>query len=195
MSDKVVVAILAKNEEKLIVETLEYIHNANKDLSIYVFDDLSRDDTIEMIKTSKLANLVEFRVHQKSFADKKNFIYNHLQTNTDYEWVINYDVDEQYDRSLLENVEKMTAGMNEEVKGIRLPRINLPFGNAYPDWQVRVLRLTDDVQWVGETHEVPHYREADGQSVSLHANYNYTIRNMPILHLARNRPDDPRPWW
>jgi len=180
---KVACIVLTLNEEPRIEHCLLRLR---KYLDyILVFDDGSTDRTVEI--ASKYADKVIEGQKFEGFDKKKNYAWSMLPDG--FDWVLFSDVDEVWDPVFLQEMKEIIK--ENDVQSFKFPRINLPDGKNYPDYQTRLLRNDGDIIWMGKVHEVPwsvsKEKPIDQVSVSILMNY-------PIVHLSR-RTDIKRPWW
>jgi len=192
---KVACVILTLNEEPRIEECLKHVRK-HVDF-LLVLDGGSTDRTVEIAE--KYADKVVVKEFSGSFAEEKN--YARTLIPKDHLWILWVDADERFDKGFLEN---MKAQIEEAEKGhivcFRFPRINLPDGKDYPDYQVRLFRNSRDILWRGDVHEVPYFVKEDVRIDQLDSEERRrkmgvaTMDWFPILHLPR-RKDVKRWWW
>ena len=148
---KLAVLILAKNEEKNIVDV---IRNAQKCTDkIIIVDSGSIDKTVELAEMAGAH--VSFRAWDNDFAAQRNF---GLEL-TNAEWVLYLDADERMSDSMVEAIKRVIA--DEEMPAqYSMLRRTIAFGKEFkygvlaPD---KVIRLfpRKEVIWVGKVHESP----------------------------------------
>jgi len=194
---KVASIILTLNEEPRIEECLKHIR-PHVDY-ILVLDGGSTDGTIDI--ATKYADKVLTRPFSGSFAEEKNYARSLIPK--DCTWILWLDADERFDAGFLKNIKvhiKVTENADTPAVCFRFARVNLPDGKNYPDYQVRLFRNSHDIEWIGETHEVPYLKTLN---IPLdQADYGIrdqrlgvvTVNKYPILHLPR-RTDVRRKWW
>ena len=192
---KVAAVILTKDEEPRIEECLRHIRPYVD--YILVVDGGSKDKTAEIAE--KYADKVVVKEFSGSFAEERN--YARTLVPKDCLWILWVDADERFDKGFLEN---MKVQIEEAEKGhivcFRFPRINLPDGRDYPDYQVRLFRNSRDILWKGDVHEVPYLVKENvrlDQIDSAERRRRLGVATMdwfPILHLPR-RKDIRRKWW
>lgn len=108
---------------------------------------------------------VEFPL-EKNFAQFKN----HLKSQCNGDWIVQLDADELLDESLVQHMHEVLE-MNSNVEVFSMPRINTVEGLTsehvrrwgwnvdskgwvnFPDYQMRILKNLDRVQWVNKVHE------------------------------------------
>ena len=193
---KVACVVLTLNEEPRIRECLKHLRPYFDYL--LVLDGGSSDKTVEM--ATKHADLVEMRPFSGSFAEEKN--YARTLVPKDYEWILWCDADERFDKGFLRNIkENLEFAEKYDQVCFRFPRINLPDGKNWPDYQVRLIRNSRDIEWRGKVHEVPYYKpedipldELDQEERGERVLGVSTVDRYPILHLPR-REDERREWW
>jgi len=191
---KVAAIVLTKDEEARIEECLKHLRPYID--FVLVLDGESTDKTVEIAK--KYADRVEVRPFSGSFAKEKN--YARTLVPEDCSWILWVDADERFDTGLF-HIIKNHPDLIEKLNGCwRFPRCNLPGGKDWPDYQVRLMRNDGDIEWRGETHEVPYLksenvpidqldREDRGKRFSV-----ITADGYPIIHMPR-REDERRAWW
>lgn len=193
---KVACVVLTLNEEPRIRECLKHLRPYVDYL--LVLDGGSSDKTVEM--ATKHADLVEMRPFSGSFAEEKN--YARTLVPKDYGWILWCDADERFDNGFLRNIkENLEFAEKYDQVCFRFPRINLPDGKNWPDYQVRLIRNSRDIEWRGKVHEVPYYKpedipldELDQEERGERVLGVSTVDRYPILHLPR-REDERREWW
>lgn len=200
---KIAIAILVKNEEPRIKFLLESLKDADVDLTAF-FDDGSEDNTwqtLSQVKTVSRNIDCKRIIFPESFSEKKNYIHNDL---IDYDYILHIDADEQWDPYFLENIKKILSQLPVTL-GYAFPRINKPHGRNYPDYQIRLLKNSNEVKWEGDVHERPFafrhkkplldmYMEDAAKTNDKGEGYCFLMEKYPILHLER-RTDIERPWW
>lgn len=194
----IAIAILAKNEEEFIVDCINHIIDLNNH-HFWIFDDSDPENSNQVMKilqNKKYDNRVFVEVIPKNndFSKKRNFIHKYLK-NKGFKAVLHIDVDEVFDPWFLMNIGKFLDQFSDKL-AFKFPRINFPHGFQYPDWQVRLIRLQDNIKWERKIHEIPVILKENGESkVSLH-DYIETLpmKNLPILHLQRD-DKKKRDWW
>lgn len=117
----------------------------------------------ERIPTLKV---IEFPLNN-DFASFKN----NLKTHCTKEWIFNIDADEMPSAFLVENLHNILSG-NDELDVLIVPRWNIVDGITeshitrwrwkldnmgrinWPDWQMRIHRNKDSINWKNKVHEV-----------------------------------------
>ena len=191
---KVACIVLTRNEEPRIEGCLKHIRPYVDYL--LVVDGESTDETVEIAKG--YADRVRVRPFSGSFAEEKNYARTLVR---DYRWILWCDADERFDNGFLRNIKGNLEDAEKYDQGcFRFPRINLPDGKNWPDYQVRLIRNSRDIEWRGTVHEVPYFKPEDipldeldqeGRERKLGVS---TVDGYPILHLPR-REDERREWW
>ena len=186
---------LTRNEEGRIEECLKHLR-PHVDF-ILVLDGESTDRTVEIAK--KYSDKVVVRPFSGSFAEEKNHARTRVPKNCT--WILWADADERFDLALLRNVKEHLKHAEEiDAACWRFPRINLPGGKDWPDYQVRLVKNSRDVEWRGRVHEVPYLKtenvpldqlDREGRTKKLSV---ITADRYPVLHLPR-RKDLKREWW
>ncbi len=187
--------ILTKNEEERMEECLKHIRPYLD--HILVVDGESTDKTVEIAK--EYADRVEVRPFSGSFAEEKN--YARTLVPKDCGWIFWCDADERFDNGFLRKIkENLEDAENYHQVCFRFPRINLPDGKDWPDYQVRLIRNSRDIEWRGKVHEVLYFKPEDIPLDELDQEEREmklgiaTVDGFPILHLPR-REDERREWW
>ncbi|KKL10277.1 hypothetical protein LCGC14_2557440, partial [marine sediment metagenome] len=93
-------------------------------------------------------------------------------------------------------------GKEDKALTYAFPRINLPNPNdSYPDHQVRLIKLCEEIEWKGKVHDTPHSIKHDKPVIKMYEEYNdedylycNILQQFPILHHER-RTDIKRDWW
>ncbi|MCW4048546.1 MAG: glycosyltransferase [Candidatus Bathyarchaeota archaeon] len=187
--------ILTKNEEPRIEECLKHLRPYVDYL--LVLDGESTDDTVRIAR--EYADHVETRPLSGSFAEEKN--YARTLVPKDCGWILWCDADERFDNGFLRNIKRNLefAEENQQVC-FRFPRVNLPDGKDWPDFQVRLIRNSRDIEWRGRVHEVPYFKPENIPLDELDKDERErklgvcTADGCSILHLPR-REDERRSWW
>jgi len=192
---KVACVVLTFNEEPRIEECLRHIR-PHVDY-LLVLDGVSSDRTVEIAE--EYADHVETRPFSGSFAEEKN--YARTLVPKDCGWILWLDADERFDKGFIRNI-KVNIESAEKVNQVcfRFPRVNLPDGKDWPDYQIRLIMNSRDIEWRGNVHEVPYFKPEDIPLDELDKDERKrkwglsTAYICPILHLPR-REDDRRSWW
>jgi glycosyltransferase involved in cell wall biosynthesis len=193
---KIALIMLTLNEEPRIADALKqfkpYVDY------ILVIDGESTDKTVQIAK--KIADRVITLAIPGGFAAAKN--YAHTKIPKDYTWLLYADADEKWDPGFLRNMKAKLREVEETLKigAFRFPRINLPDGKNYPDYQCRLFPNSRDIEWKGELHEIPWFlpdnvalTKADETSRKKIVPI-FTTDDYPIIHMPR-RADIKRSWW
>lgn len=80
------------------------------------------------------------------FADLRNF----GQEVCSNDWLLHVDIDEIFSDIFLKNLDEILKKSDRWV--YKFPRINLPFYEKYPDYQVRLCEK-NNTEWIGKIHE------------------------------------------
>lgn len=192
---KVAGIILAKNEEERVSECLEHLR-PYIDYILVIVDSETTDKTVEIAK--KYADRVVIRPFSGSFAEEKN--YARTLIPKDCSWVLYIDVDERFDLGLLREIKNHLQSAEDSFSiCFRFPRLNLPDGNSFPDYQVRLIKNSRDIEWRGKVHEVPYLKtenlpldQLDSESRERKL-FVVTADWCPIIHLPRK--GEKRSWW
>ena len=192
---KVACIVLTRNEEPRIEECLKHLRPYVD--YILVVDGESTDETVKI--AMEHANHVLVRPFSGSFAEEKN--YARTLVPKDFGWILWCDADERFDNGFLRNLkENLEDAEKYDQACFRFPRINLPDGRNWPDYQVRLIRNSKDIEWRGKVHEVPYYKPEDIPLDEIDKGERErwlgvsTVNGYPILHLPR-REDERREWW
>lgn len=195
MAIKVACIILTKNEEPRVEECLKHLRPYIG--YILILDGESTDKTAEIAQ--KYADKVVVKPFSGSFAEEKNYARNLVPK--DCSWILWADADEKFDLGLLRAIKEHLKYAEENGAACwRFPRCNLPDGKGWPDYQVRLIKNSRDIEWRGKTHEVP-YLKTEGMPLDQLDNeerrrrlFVITADRFPIVHLPR-REDERREWW
>lgn len=146
------VVVIAKNEESRIKVCLESIKWADE---IIVLDNGSTDKTIDTAK--KYTDKV-FSLNDLDFASLRNKGIEKAEN----EWVLFVDADERVLIDLkMEILEIIKQG---EYSALAISRKNIIFGQEkkygpfWPDWVIRLLKVSDFEGWIGKVHEYPKFK-------------------------------------
>ena len=164
---------------------------------VLVDDSESTDGTPE--KAAQWADQVLEKSYSGSQAEERNFAASQLPGDID--WILMVDADEVFSMGFLEGMHRLVS-QQEHYSGVRgthikvseatafkFPRINLPDGIDFPDWQVRFYRNLPEMHWVGHPHDKLYRGDVRVDEVSC-----LPLEIYPIVHLQR-REDEKRPWW
>lgn len=143
---KISAVIIAKNEEKMIGESLESLTFCDE---IIVIDNNSTDKTVEIAEKYK-AKI--YKESSSDFSVLRNLGLKNAQNN----WVLFIDADERVDKSLSEAI-KMAVESNG-FGSYRLQRKNFYLGiNEWPQIEkiIRLFNKENISEWFGPIHESP----------------------------------------
>lgn len=183
----ITIMIPAKNEEHRIKDCiLQFKKYAD---AIIVVEDGSTDRTVEIAK--KYANkVIQLDPSKLSNPTHQVQVYNEGLKYVETEWILTADCDEIWDKGFLEHMKEIIA-KKPHALCFRFPRLNMPVGKDFPDYQTRLVKTACTV-WKHEPHIIPYLK---GKDVPLdQTDHVETLDNFPILHLPR-RTDKKRPWW
>jgi len=192
---KVACVVLTLNEEPRIEGCLKHLR-PHVDY-LLVMDGVSSDRTVEIAE--EYADHVEMRPFSGSFAEERN--YARTLVSKDCGWILWCDADERFDNGFLKNIRgNLEDAANYDQVCFRFPRVNLPDGKDWPDYQVRLFKNSRDIEWRGKVHEVPYFKPEDVLLDELDQEERERVMGIstadgyPILHLSR-REDERREWW
>lgn len=139
--------VLAKNEEKNIVDCLETLSFCDE---IIVVDDNSEDRTVEIAKKMG-ASVFTHSLHQ-DFGQQRNFGLEKARN----QWVLFVDVDERVSQELKNEIVSSLRSTN--VNGYYIGRIDNMWGKSLmygETGEIKLLRLgkKETGAWVGKVHE------------------------------------------
>jgi len=171
-------AILVYNEVKEITKLLDVISKTktNEDEIVILQDSSAPSEIITEIKN--ICDKYSVDVYTKrpfvgNFAKQKNT----LTSLCTKEWVVNLDADEMISDVFIRDIKSVILD-NPDIDSIKLPRVNIIEGSSsefmevqknmpgygwivnehnhinFPDFQERVYRNNNIIEWSGEVHEV-----------------------------------------
>jgi len=200
--------VLTKDEEPRIEECLSHLKPYVG--YIVVLDDESVDKTVAIAE--KHADKVVVKHVGPGMAEKRNYAMRLVPKWCG--WILFCDADERFDRYWLEKMKQakeselpgtriMSVGASEitefgaDINCVRFPRVNLPTGMNYPDYQVRFFRRKPGFEWRNEGdpslgNDVLYSKRPNKRLDQLPGVT--TLDYCPLLHLPR-RTDIRRPWW
>lgn len=190
----ITVLLPAKNEEPRIESAIKQFKPYVD--AIIVVEDESTDRTAEIAK--KYADKVIELDSGSLPTIHQSHLYNTGLRHVETKWILTADCDEVWDAGFLENLKKLITE-KPDVPCFRFPRLNLPDGKDFPDYQVRLVK-TEWTYWKGDPHSAPYFRGKKKDSDEIfevlldQVEGTETLDNFPILHLPR-RKDIKRPWW
>ena len=161
-------AILACDESVELEKLLPFLqeHKQEGDEIIVMLDDENYTAMVDEV-ASKYADRVSYRKLNKDFASQKNA----LSGLCDGDYIFNIDADEIPHENLMTNL-RYLIGANPDVDVLYVPRVNTVDGLTkehidkwrwnvnekgwvnWPDWQMRVYRNTENIEWKNKVHEV-----------------------------------------
>ncbi len=204
---KVACVVLTLNEEPRIRECLKHLRPYVDYL--LVLDGGSSDKTIEI--ATEYANRVEFKEPSKMMGIAEDKNYARTLVPKDCGWILWVDADERFDNGFLRNIKvHLKDAEKDHQVCFRFPRINLPDAKNWPDYQVRLIRNSKDIEFGGEVFSETDEKDSP-QDVPFYIPENIpldqmdradrdkglgvaTVTTYPILHLPR-RKDVRREWW
>lgn len=208
LREGVTLLVVAKDEEERIGSVLSTFRPYVDE--IVVVEDGSKDRTLEIAE--EYSDLI---VHPKKIdcLHKKSdwvrweeefekvhlcSVYNEGQRQVKTTWTLSSDCDEIWDPAFVENI-KFLIEKHPHAPCFRFPRVNLPYGENYPDYQVRLFK-TQWIDWRHTPHVIPFFvgiQEKSGKKIESPIDGLHGVKTFdqnPIIHLAR-RQDLKRPWW
>lgn len=144
------VVILARNEEKNIVDCIETIP---EDWEIVLIDDNSEDRTVDVAKSLKRKLLVYHHDLGGNFAAQRNYGLSKAKNS----WVLFLDSDERLNHKLIDELILKTT--QTIYSGFAIKRVDhmwgktLRYGEFKDMWLVR-FGMKDKGEWKGSVHEV-----------------------------------------
>lgn len=147
MNSKISVVVLTHNDEKRIVDCLEYLGFADE---LIIIDDSSDDRTVELAE--RFTKNIFIRPLNNNFSNQRNFALN-LAHNP---WVLFIDSDELVSEKLKEEIQKKTSTSNME--GFYIKRHDYMWGKKILHGEagnIKLLRLAkkNSGKWKGKVHE------------------------------------------
>ena len=148
---KLSVALITKNEEKILARCLEAVSGADE---IIVVDSYSTDRTVEI---AKAYGAKVFMKKWEGFSRQKNFAISKAKN----QWVLSLDADEIATPELKKEICKITGGAAEAagISGFFIPRRTyfygclMRHGKVYPDYQMRLFKKGKGLFEETEIHE------------------------------------------
>ena len=195
LKEGVTLLLIARDEEPRIQKSIEQFRPYVD--AVVVVEDRSSDNTFELAK--KFADKV-VKLDTKNLPEiHQSHAYNEGIKHVETEWTLVADCDEIWDQGFLMNMKEIIKAKSE-CFGFRFVRLNLPHGEAYPDYQIRLVK-TLWTYWERDPHSVPCLRAVvrgkdeilEGTTLD-NTSALEEIGNAPIIHLPR-RKDIKREWW
>lgn len=153
---KIYASIITKNEEERISYALESLTFAEK---IILVDNSSTDSTIEIAKKYKNVEIHSVNIElPHSVADQRNVSIKFIPDDA---WVYFSDADEIVTKDLACEILEIIA--KGKFEALQIPRRNiclgkeLRYGGWYPDYQLRLAKKSNIVQWVNAPLDLPPY--------------------------------------
>lgn len=143
--------ITTYNEERLIESCINY-HAPFLD-EIVILDGNSTDKTLDIIERLSQDYPPFFFIVSTSDEPSAAKRRNKMQEIASHDWVLHVDVDELFDKIFLGTMKNFVR-KNPDIYIYRLCRFNLPFGNNWPDRQLRLVNRKY-VHWIRDIHEIP----------------------------------------
>lgn len=149
--EKITVVVLAKNEEKNIVDCLESVSIFDE---IIVIDDYSTDRTIEVVKNLSFSGKIKIFQNKldNNFSKQRNFALSKTKNN----WVLFIDADERVSKALIEEIKVMDL---KKFSGFYIKRNDFMWGKELRYGETGNIKLVrfgrkDKGKWEGKVHEV-----------------------------------------
>ncbi len=164
--DRLSVVILAKNEQKKIVDCFKSVMWADE---VVLIDTGSTDGTLEVAKSFKV-KAIRYK-GKGSFSDWRD----RGRKEATGDWIFYLDADERVTPLLKREI--MTVITQNKFTAYARPRRNFIFnkefkyGGQWPDYNIRLFRSRSLVSWKGDLHEDPIFK----------GNLGY-LKN-PVVHL------------
>jgi len=147
------VVILAKNEQKKIIDCIKSVMWADE---VVLIDTGSTDNTMEVAKNFKV-NAIQYK-GKGSFSDWRD--RGRKEANGD--WIFYLDADERV--TTLLRSELMSVITQNKFTAYARPRRNFifnkefKFGGQYPDYNIRLFKSSNLIGWKGDLHEDPIFK-------------------------------------
>lgn len=177
---KIAACIIANNESAHIVRAIKEVKNYVD--AIFVVDDNSNDDTAEL---ADKAGADVITISKGRPVDCRNIVD---EMASEYDWHLHIDPDEIFDPLFYIDLPEF---LKRDHLCYRLPRINLPTAQDYPDYQVRLFKHSSLVKWINYPHNVLYSIEKEIPVDQIDC---ITLNDYHIVHLKR-RTDLRRAWW
>jgi glycosyltransferase involved in cell wall biosynthesis len=190
----ITVLLPAKNEEPRIANAIKQFKPYVD--AVIVIEDGSSDQTFEIAK-----QLADKAIHLTMDLPEvhQSHLYNAGLKHVETTHILVADCDEIWDVGLLSLLKKAITD-KPDVVCFRFPRLNLPDGKDFPDYQVRLVQTKWTI-WKEDPHSIPYFRGKKTGSdeiiewIADKMEGIETVDNFPILHLPRRTDGIRRPWW
>ncbi len=151
MENKLTVVILTKNEEDNIINAIENAKLVSDD--VLIIDSGSTDRTVVLAEAAGAR--IAYREWDDDFAAQRNFAI----SQTDAEWLLYLDADEEMNEDLVSAIRKILSGPSNPAMYRFIRRTsafgkNFRYGVLSPDSVVRLFPRIG-VRWVNKVHEHP----------------------------------------
>lgn len=146
MNTKISVVILTKDEGFNLEHCINHIQ---KHVDEVIVIDGGDDNLAKTISNNLSCHYYKRKINEdniKGFGDLRNF----ASCVAKNEWILHIDVDEMFSDFLFSNIDTIIE--QQKSWAYAFPRINLPFYESYPDYQVRLVNKMK-TEWVNEVHE------------------------------------------
>lgn len=153
--------ILCKDEGYMLANCIKNNNLADMGNVVVINSSDIGDGSILEIERGICSNMgvemIEKRIGDKGIngiADLRNF-GNIVLSNKGIEWALHIDCDELFSTEILKRIGDIIEGGIGEGKrwAYKFPRINLPWHEGWPDYQVRLMNIKN-CTWKGNVHEV-----------------------------------------
>lgn len=161
-------AILACDESVELKKLLPFLKENKRDNDeiVVLLDDDNYTAMVDEV-VGKYADRVSYRKLNRDFASQKNALTG-LCTK---DYIFNIDADEIPNKNLIENLHVVLES-NPDVEVLYVPRVNTVDGLTpehvdkwgwslnekgwvnWPDWQMRIYKNSDSIEWKNKVHEV-----------------------------------------
>jgi glycosyltransferase involved in cell wall biosynthesis len=188
MEVKISAIIIAKNEEKMIVDCIKSLSWVSE---IIVIDNGSTD------KTELLAKRLKAKIVKNasgSFSDLRN----RGSKEASGEWLLYIDADERVTPKLRQEIQRLiTQPSSLLLSAYAIPRKNnllghdMRWGGWWPDYVLRLVKKDRLIKWEGELHEQPKIMEnlPEGRQIGKLKNPLYHITHQSLTEMVEKTND------
>ncbi len=178
--------ILTKNEGE---ELINCINNIQSYVDEVIIIDSSDNTSAEIISDKLQCNYYHKQLGKDNingFSDLRNF-GNFIAKNN---WCLHVDVDEIFSDDFLKKIDFIIEQIDHrdptKKYAYALPRINLPFYELYPDYQIRLMNK-EYSEWIGKIHEKI--------NIFVEPNEIIYLNEYPIIHKSINNKIETNKRW